>query len=430
MEISRDDIPSDYLVKYDNPFLRLSVENYLKLIGIEPKKPQIAFLNAINNPKYRFITAALSRRTGKSFIANIIGQLVVLVPNSSILIMSPNYSLSQISWDLQKKLLSQFDVEIEKSNVKDKTIELSNGSTIRMGSISQADSVVGRSYDLIIFDEAALNDKGMDVFQVQLRPTLDKKDAKGNPTSKAIFISTPRGRNWFYDIWIRGFSDDKRFDAYASIRSTWKDNPSISQADIDEARATMSRAFFEQEYECSFNAVQGLIYNLSPDQVTSDIPERVEEVFAGLDIGYRDATAMVVIANDGHNFYILEEYVDSAVSTEMHAREIQKLIDKWSIDSIYIDSAAAQTRADLAMTYDISTINAKKSINDGIGAVAALVDNNRLFVSPSCRHTIEGFNNYRWNPDAIREVPIHDSHSHIMDAVRYAVYSHSLNLIR
>jgi len=430
MEISRDDIISSRLVDYDNPFLRLSITNYLDLLGITPKTPQIALINAINHPKYRFITAALSRRTGKSFIANVIGQLVVLVPNTSILIMSPNYSLSQISWDLQKSLLNRFGVEIEKSNAKDKIIELKNGSTIRMGSISQADSVVGRSYNLIIFDEAALDDKGLDVFQVQLRPTLDQKDAQGNPISKAIFISTPRGKNWFYEMWMRGFSKDSRFDAYASIRSSWHDNPAISEKDISEARATMSKAFFEQEYECSFNAVQGLVYDL-PKSSIIDVPSntRVVDVFAGIDIGYRDQTAMVVILNDGSKFYIVDEYIASAVSTEIHAREINRLVAKWQIDNIYIDSAAAQTRADLAMTYDISTINAKKSITDGIGAVAALVDNNKLLVDNSCLATINGFSNYRWNTDTVREVPVHDQYSHIMDAVRYAVYTHSLNLI-
>ena len=106
---------------------------------------------------------------------------------------------SQISFDLQRNLIKHFDLEVTKDNAKDKVIELSNGSTIRMGSVNQVDSCVGRSYDLIIFDEAALAD-GKDAFNVALRPTLDK----GN--SKAIFISTPRGRNnWFSEFFDRGF---------------------------------------------------------------------------------------------------------------------------------------------------------------------------------------------------------------------------------
>ena len=73
----------------------------MELLGVEPLPSQVAIINAINNPKYRFVCAALSRRQGKTYIANIIGQLVSLVPGSNILIMSPNYALSQISFDLQ-----------------------------------------------------------------------------------------------------------------------------------------------------------------------------------------------------------------------------------------------------------------------------------------------------------------------------------------
>ena len=73
-----------------------------------------------------------------------------------MLIISPNYTLSSISWDLQRGFIKRFGIEVERDNAKDRVIELSNGSTIRMASSNKVDSAVGRSYDLIIFDEAAL----------------------------------------------------------------------------------------------------------------------------------------------------------------------------------------------------------------------------------------------------------------------------------
>ena len=200
IEISRKDILAEYICDYspEDKFLKLPVEPYMELLGITPLPSQVAIINAINNPKYRFVCAAISRRQGKTYIANIIDQLVSLVPSSNILIMSPNYALSQISFDLQRTLIKHFDLEVVRDNAKDKVIEISNGSTIRMGSVNQVDSCVGRSYDLIIFDEAALAD-GKDAFNVALRPTLDKDN------SKAIFISTPRGRNnWFAEFFDRG----------------------------------------------------------------------------------------------------------------------------------------------------------------------------------------------------------------------------------
>ena len=202
LEISRKDILSTNLMEFqsENRFIKLPINGYMELLGITPNSTQMAIINSINNPKYRFVTAAVSRRQGKTYIANVIGQLVTLVPGANVLLMSPNYSLSQISFDLQRTLIKHFELEVIKDNAKDKVIELSNNSTIRMGSVNQVDSVVGRSYDLIIFDEAALVD-GRDAFNVALRPTLDKAN------SKAIFISTPRGRNnWFAEFWHRGFS--------------------------------------------------------------------------------------------------------------------------------------------------------------------------------------------------------------------------------
>ena len=107
LTISREDIVGDYLMDYNEAvrYLKLPVDGYMDLLGIEPNSSQTAIINAINNPKYRFVCAAVSRRQGKTYIANIIGQLVSLVPNSHILLMSPNYSLSQISFDLQRNLI-------------------------------------------------------------------------------------------------------------------------------------------------------------------------------------------------------------------------------------------------------------------------------------------------------------------------------------
>ena len=51
---------------------------------------------------------------------------------------------------------------------------------------------------------------------------------------------------------------------------------------------------------------------------------------------------------------LLDEYLDAEKTTEHHAREIQRLVDKWDIDYIYIDSAAQQTRFDFAQNYDLS----------------------------------------------------------------------------
>lgn len=424
VQVSRVDVPSTEIqdLQSDTRFIKLPVAPYLELLGIDPLPSQIALINAINNPKYRFVSAALSRRQGKTYIANIIGQLVSLVPGSNILIMSPNYSLSQISFDLQRTLIKHFDLEVTKDNAKDKVIEISNGSTVRMGSVNQVDSSVGRSYDLIIFDEAALTD-GEEAFNVSLRPTLDKDN------SKAIFISTPRGKtNWFAKFFDRGFSDE--FPEWCSIKATYKDNPRMSQHDVDEAKKSMSEAEFKQEYEADFNTYEGQIWNFNAEECVADLSELNTEgmdIIGGLDVGFRDPTAFCVIAYDWDSgkYYVLDEYYDSEKTTEKHAEEIRDQIHRHNIDYIYIDSAAQQTRFDFAQNYDISTINAKKSIIDGIGHVAAIVDNDNLIVDQRCIETLGCLDMYQWdpNPNLLKEKPKHNKASHMADALRYAIYS-------
>jgi len=427
IKISRADIIASELVEYDpnTRFIKLPVIPYMGLLGVTPLSPQIAIINAINNPKYRFVAAAVSRRVGKTYIANIIGQLVSLVPGSNILIMSPNYQLSQISFDLQRSLIKHFDLEVVKDNAKDKIIELSNGSTIRMGSINMVDSSVGRSYDLIIFDEAALAE-GKEAFNVALRPTLDKDN------SKALFISTPRGRNnWFAEFYDRGWNDE--FPEWCSIQADYFENPRMSPADVEEARKSMSEAEFRQEYHADFNTYEGQIWNFNFEtQVQNleelDLSDRANiDVFAGMDVGFRDPTTFCVIAYfwKEEKYYLLDEFYDSEKTTQKQAESIQYLMDKYDIDYIFIDSAHQQTRFDLAQLYDISTTNAKKSLEDGIGFVATIVDNDNLLVDQRAKECLLSLDQYQWDPNPMlqKEKPKHNRACHMADAIRYALYS-------
>jgi phage terminase large subunit len=425
LKISRADVVSDHIIEgLPNAFLKLPITRLLNTLNVEPLPSQIAIVNAVN--KYRFVCAAVSRRQGKTYIANIIGHCVSLVPGSNILIMSPNYNLSQISFELQRQLIKYHELEVEKDNAKDKVIQLANGSTIRMGSVNQADSVVGRSYDLIIFDEAAIAD-GEDAFNVQLRPTLDKDNAR------AIFISTPRGKNnWFSKFWDRGFSSE--FPEWCSIHATYHENPRMNEDDVREAEASMSKSEFAQEYLASFERYEGQIWQINDEcirdhDITPENRHKVD-VLAGLDLGFKDPTAMVVI---GYNYeedkyYVLDEYFRVAKTTSKHAARIQELINKWDIDFIYIDSAAQQTRYDLARDYDIATINAnKKSVTDSIGFVASIIDSDRLIIPPSMEEVLKAIDGYQWNPNEnlVKEKPLHNMASHMADAIRYALYSHT-----
>lgn len=429
MTISRPDVRSDAIVEFpiETRLIKLPIQNYLKLSGDDKtiNAPQIALVNAINDPKYRFVCAALARRLGKTYIANIIAHLVSLMPGVEILIMSPNYSLSTISFELQRKLINRFGIEITRDNLKERILELSNGSTVRMGSVGQVDSCVGRSYRVILFDESALHPGGEDAFNIALRPTLDQ------PGSKAIFISTPRGKkNWFSRFFARGFSDE--YPEWVSIQADYKENSRMNESDVREARISMSKAEFEQEYMASFNTFEGAIYNLEAESVIDYYPVQDEcvECFAGLDPGYRDSTGFVVVKYVPHEdcFYVVDEYLQKEVTTDVHAAEIKRLSDKHNIELIFIDSAAAQTAADLAYVYDIATTKAKKDVLAGIAYVQALIEKGQLKVHQNCTNMLDALDQYQWstNENLIKDKPEHNFASHMCDALRYALYTFKL----
>lgn len=433
--VSRDNISRTEIQHFDpvDRFIKLPVENYLKLLDFGGSnvwstlnRPQIALINAVNSPDYRFITAALSRRLGKTFIANVIGQLVVLIPNCNVLIMSPNFSLSSISFELQRKLIKTFDIEVAKDNLKDKVIELTNGSSVRMGSLSTVDSCVGRSYNLIIFDEAALGSDAESAFNVSLRPTLDR------PGSKAIFISTPRGKNnWFSRFYDRGFSST--YPEWCSLQADYTENERMSDKDVQEAKSSMTRSEFEQEYLASFTVFAGQIFEFDASKHVVEFDRQTTkrvEVIGGLDPGYRDPTAFVVVAyyEEDDVFHVVDEYQASEVTTAEHAAEISRLNDLWGIETIFIDSAAAQFAGDLAYTYNIATIKAKKQVLEGIAHLQTIISQGRLLVAPHCHNTLLMLDQYQWDTTATlqRERPVHDHTSHIADALRYALYTYTI----
>jgi phage terminase large subunit len=307
--------------------------------------------------------------------------------------------------------------------MKDKVIELANGSSVRMGSVNTVDSAVGRSYNLIIFDEAAISEGGDEAFETALRPTLDR------PDSKAIFISTPRGKNnWFSQYWNRGFLDE--YPAWVSLQADYSENTRMSASDVEEARNTNSKAKFEQEYMASFVAYEGQIFNVTDDNIENFEPtEDSYEVIAGLDPGYKDPTAFIVIVYEHARdcYWIVDEYCEAEAVTATHVDRFRELIEKWGIESIFIDSAAAQFAADLAYTYDIATIRAKKDVLAGIANVQTLIQQNRLKIAPHCKQTIAYFDQYQWDDKETltREKPKH-AFSHIPDAVRYAIHTFTL----
>lgn len=410
------------------PYFKVPVE---KLAARLPAKfgftefnpSQIAMLEGLE--EHRFWVHISARRTGKSSAASVLALAKLLEPNQQVVVVAPNYNLSSIIWDYTTELIQAFGIETKRLNLKDRVVRLVNDSTFRLLSANNRESLVGRAAHLLIVDEAAIIPDD-EYFTRDLRPALSTYEG-----SRALFISTPRGKqNYLYNYYCRG--EDQNYPDWGSGLYPWHVNPALKEADIEEARKTLPPTIFQQEYYCDWVSFEGQIYKVDDSVHLIDTKQYIEPgdsrytFIGGLDIGFRDDTAFVVVATDGNNFFVVDEYVASEGTTSSHAEVIQEMVEHWQIENIYIDSAAAQTKADLAYDYDIFCENAVKSVNDGISFIQVLVENEQIFFDiENSERTYASVSGYRWNIKGEKAKPLHDWTSHCCDALRYAIYSHS-----
>jgi len=401
-------------------FFRIKIQKLLDRLPNPVTFNESQWAMVHNLDESRFVVHIAARRTGKSYAAAILAFAKLLEPGQQVMVVAPNFSLSSIIWDYVTDLIKQLEIEVDRFNQKDKVVKLINGSVFRLLSANNRDSLVGRAANLLIVDEAAIipNDE---YFTRDLRPALSTFT-----DSRCLWISTPRGKgNYLYTYYLRG-ADDEYEDWNADLY-TWRANPLLSEKDVDEARKSMTKALYLQEYECEWTTTEAQIYqDLDEEKHLGDyVGERFSEVIGGLDVGYRDENVFVVIGTDGENYFIIDEFISKESTTSELAAQIQEKIDEWGIETIYIDSAAQQVKADFAYDYDIYCENAIKSVNDGINNLQVLIESDKMFFDiEGARHTFSAMSSYKWNPNTETPKPIHDWSSHPCDAVRYAIYTH------
>jgi hypothetical protein len=110
-----------------------------------------------------------------------------------------------------------------------------------MLSADNPDSIRGFGFRGIVVDEAAA--VPVDVWNYVLRPTLAQTLGWG------VFISTPAGRNWFYDMFTRGIERQEGFRSFTFPSNV---SPFFPAKEWDEARATLPEDVFRQEYMAEF----------------------------------------------------------------------------------------------------------------------------------------------------------------------------------
>jgi len=198
-----------------------------------------------HNSKARFRAMTCGRRWGKSLSASREAmKAMVKKPDQLGWIVAPTYELSnkvfrEVYWAFHKHMPWM----IKSSSASRMNIELHNGSILLGKSADNPTSLIGEGLDFLIIDEASKIKS--DVWWEALRPTI--ADKKG----WVVFISTPTGKNWFYEIYVLGIDHEKN-PAYESWSFTSYDNPYLDHEEINEARSKTPRDKFRQEWLAEF----------------------------------------------------------------------------------------------------------------------------------------------------------------------------------
>lgn len=280
----------------------------------------------------RFRVAVCGRRWGKS----VAGRQAVIdcaLHGGVVWWISPTFRLASDAWRAFKAAL--YPITRAKNEVE-RTIELVTGGLMRVQSGHDPDSLRGSGLDLAVLDEAAY--MRAEVWQGAIRPALS--DRQGG----ALFLSTPNGRNWFWDCYQLGL--DPHESEWAAWQFPTSSSPTVKPDEIEAARLLLPERLFRQEYLAQFTDDAGLVFrNLTacataahtpypPAREEDDPPLRV--VF-GVDWGRdNDYTVIAVLDAATHTLLHLERF--NEIGWGLQRGRLAALATRWRPEAIWAES--------------------------------------------------------------------------------------------
>jgi predicted phage terminase large subunit-like protein len=193
--------------------------------------------NEIFRDPARFKVVVTGRQFGKTSLGAT-KCVATALEGGNVQWVAPSFPIGELGWHMIDGLCRQIPgCRFEGRPIF--RITLPTGGSIQLRSADNPDSLRGATLDGVVFDEAAQAKPEAWPF---LRPTLSVR------RGWAMFISTPKGLNWFHDL----YTDAERLNGWARWRVPSTASPYIPPEDIEEARQTMSSLLFSQEYEAEF----------------------------------------------------------------------------------------------------------------------------------------------------------------------------------
>lgn len=253
------------------------------------KQAEIA--NSIVNSDEMYHIIDAGRQCGKSYLCQqLLLYFAINNPKWQCMYVSMTYAQTN---KLYKEILNSIKSSgiIKSFNRVENSIILINGSEIYFKSYTNADSIRGYSNDLLIIDEAAfLNDED---FYAVFKPTLAVKG------KKCVLCSSPRGFNWFKDMYDSGVRGDK---GYKSYFANYRTNPYSNLEEVMDAKSKLPNKIFRAEYEGEF--IAGGMSAFSNYENCVNIDLNYGKVVAGIDVGRQSDYTVLTIMNGKRVVYM------------------------------------------------------------------------------------------------------------------------------
>mgnify|MGYP005989037857 CR=1 FL=1 len=149
--------------------------------------------------------------------------------------VAPSFPVASIGWRTIKRMAKQLECDVKEG---DRSIQFANNGWLQIKSADNVDSLRGEGLDWVTLDEAAFMRE--EAWTEALRPALADKQGK------ALFCSTPKGANWFYEAY------SNKSEGWQSWRFKTLDNPFIHPSEVENAKKDLPEKIFQQEYEAEF----------------------------------------------------------------------------------------------------------------------------------------------------------------------------------
>jgi hypothetical protein len=382
-----------------NPVLspRPPAVRVMRHLGLDPDPWQVRVLES-DHPR---LLLNCCRQAGKSTAVAVLALAeAVFVNDTLVLLVSRSHRQSRVLFGIVADFYRRLGEPFLLRRTADE-LTLSNHSRV-VALPCQEETIRGYSgVSRLIIDEAA---RVPDNVYRAVRPML------ATSRGRLICLSTPYGRRgFFYKAWADGGPDWMRVEVSAEQVGR------IPAEFLAEERRELGEAWFRQEYGCSFEATEGLVYpDFARAVVAGPAPASGRRV-GGLDFGYSNPFAAVwgVVDRDGVLWLTGEHYARQK-SLAFHAAHLPRDV-AW-----YCDPAGAQERVEL-LTAGLKVQKGLNPIRPGVMAVSARLESGRLrVVAGSCPKLLWEASLYRYPEGGGSEVP-EDDHNHAVGALRYLV---------